>query len=69
MSIENNQQALSTMQNVINSMENRFRAIYNYGYKDGYADGLKDATGELIKKILEEQGGKSREDGDGGECR
>lgn len=52
------------MQNVINSMENRFRAIYNYGYKDGYADGLKDATGELIKKILEEQGGKSREDGE-----
>ena len=57
MSIENNEKALATMQNFINSSENRFRSLYNYGYKDGYADGLKDATAEIIKKILEDKGG------------
>lgn len=64
MGIENNQQAVATMQNIINSLDNRFRAVYNYGYKDGYADGLKDATGEIIKKILEEQCGERREEGE-----
>lgn len=57
-SIDNNDKALATMQNFINSSENRFRALYNYGYKDGYEQGLKDATEEIIKKILEDKGGE-----------
>lgn len=57
MTIDNNEQALATMQNFINSSENRFRSLYNYGYKDGYEQGLKDATAEIIKKILEDKGG------------
>lgn len=56
MTIDNNEQALATMRNVINSFENRFRSVYNYGYKDGYEQGLKDASSELIRKILEDKG-------------
>ena len=57
MTIDNNGQALATMLNVIDSLENRFRSVYNYGYKDGYEQGLKDASSELIRKILEDKGG------------
>ena len=58
MTIDNNEQALATMRNVMCSFENRFRSIYNYGYKDGYEQGLKDASSELIRKILEDKGGE-----------
>lgn len=57
MTIDNNEQALATMRNVMGSFENRFRSVYNYGYKDGYEQGLKDATSELIRKILEDKCG------------
>lgn len=57
MKIDDNEQALATMQNFINSSENRFRSLYNYGYKDGYEQGLKDASGELIRRILGDKGG------------
>lgn len=61
MAIDNNEQALATMRNVIGSFENRFRSVYNYGYKDGYEQGLKDATSELIRKILEDKEGGADE--------
>lgn len=51
MSIDDNKQALETMNNCINSLGNRFRAIYNYGYHDGYKQGLKDATDKIIEQI------------------
>lgn len=57
MTIDNNEQALATMRNFMGSFENRFRSVYNYGYKDGYEQGLKDASSELIRKILEDKGG------------
>lgn len=57
MTIDTNEQALATMRNVMGSFENRFRSVYNYGYKDGYEQGLKDASSELIRKILEDKGG------------
>lgn len=57
MKIDDNEQALATMQNFIHSSENRFRSLYNYGYKDGYEQGLKDASEEIIKKILDDKGG------------
>ena len=58
MTIDNNEAALSTMYNVMDSFENRFRSVYNYGYKDGYEQGLKDVSSELIRKILEDKGGE-----------
>lgn len=58
MTIDNNEQALTTMRNFKSSIENRFRSVYNYGYKDGYEQGLKDASSELIRKILEDKGGE-----------
>lgn len=57
MTIDNNEQALATMRNVMGSFENRFRSVYNYGYKDGYEQGMKGASSELIRKILEDKGG------------
>ena len=60
MTIDNNGQALATMLNVIDSLENRFRSVYNYGYKDGYEQGLKDASSELVRKILEDKGGDDK---------
>lgn len=57
MNIDNNKQALAAMHNAMSSFENRSRSIYNYGYKDGYEQGLKDASSELIRKILEDKGG------------
>ena len=58
MSIDDNVQARDTLWNMKNSFENRARSLYNYGYKDGYEQGLKDATEEIIKKILEDKGGE-----------
>jgi len=55
MNIDDNTQARDTLWNMKNSFENRARSLYNYGYKDGYEQGLKDASGELIRKILEEK--------------
>ena len=57
MTIDNNEKALATMCNFMGALENRFRSVYNYGYKDGYEQGLKDASSELIRKILEDKGG------------
>lgn len=57
MNIDNNEQARDTLWNMKNSFENRARSLYNYGYKDGYEQGLKDASSELIRKILEDKGG------------
>lgn len=39
MTIDNNEQAIATMRNFMCSLENRFRSVYNYGYKDGYEQG------------------------------
>lgn len=57
MSIDTNEQAMDTMRNFMNSSENKIRSIYNYGFKDGYAQGLKDASAEIVRKILEDKGG------------
>ena len=54
MAIEDNKQAYDTMQNYINSAENRMRSIYNSGYVDGYKKGLECATAEIVKKIVGE---------------
>ena len=55
--IDSNKQALATMCNAMSSFENRFRSIYNYGYKDGYEQGPNGAiiigrSRELVGTIL-----------------
>lgn len=54
MRIEDNEQALLTMENYLKSGDNRFRAIYNYGYKDGYEQGLKDASQQIVDRIMKD---------------
>lgn len=61
LSIDANEQAMDTMRNFMNSSENKIRSIYNYGFKDGYAQGLKDASEEIVRKILEDKGGDTDE--------
>lgn len=57
MTIEDNEQAFNSMKNIMGSFENRFRSVYNYGFKDGYEQGIKDATSEIIQKILADKVG------------
>lgn len=53
MTIDDNKQAYGTMQNYLQSGENKMRAIYNYGFKDGYEIGLKCATEKIVEQIVE----------------
>lgn len=52
MAINNNDEALAAMENMLRSITNRVRSIYNYGYKDGFRDGVETATREVTEKII-----------------
>lgn len=52
--IDNNAQALNTLNNLISSLDNKVKAIYNLGYREGY----KDATEEVLQSIKEHLLGK-----------
>lgn len=54
MTIDDNKQAYGTMQNYLQSGENKMRSIYNYGFKDGYEIGLKCATEQIVERIVGE---------------
>ena len=53
MNIEDNEQAKATMNSILKSADNRFRAVYNYGYKDGYEQGIKEAAEKIKEQIME----------------
>ena len=59
--IEDNHEALECLRNAQGSMENRMRAVYNYGYKDGFEDGVQialDRTKEMTNRLLKEYTGE-----------
>lgn len=53
MTIDDNEQAVNIMRKFIGSFENRARALYNYGYKDGFEAGVEATTREIAKIIIE----------------
>lgn len=53
MQIEDNVSANNAKDNMLKSLENRFREVYNCGFKDGYEIGLKCATDKIIEQIVE----------------
>lgn len=52
--LDNNDQALNALNNLISSLDNKVKAIYNMGYREGY----KDATEEVLQSIKEDLLGK-----------
>ena len=59
MNIDNNKDASACCGNLLRSVENRFRSVYNYGYKDGFKEGVETATREIVDKIVSD---RSKED-------
>lgn len=61
MSIDNNKEALASLENMLGSINNKVRAIYNKGYRDGYRDGAGASFQEILEKIIAEKniGGES----------
>lgn len=49
-----NKEAYQTMKNMLGSLENRTREIYNKGYKAGVKEGIEMATRKMIEKVLVE---------------
>ena len=47
--IDNNEEAHEILANIHLALENKSRAIYNLGYREGY----KDATEEVLQSIKE----------------
>lgn len=54
MQIDDNVSANNAKDNMLKSLENRFREVYNCGFKDGYEIGLKCATEKIVERIVEE---------------
>ena len=52
--LENNEISARTLENLIGTLNNRIREIYNQGYKEGFADGVTETTQKLINKVLAE---------------
>ena len=52
--IDNNEEANNILANIHLALENKSRAIYNLGYRQGY----KDATEEVLQSIKEDLLGK-----------
>ena len=61
MQMDDNKDAYNAMRNMINSMENKSRSLYNYGYKDGFKDGVEAATREIVEKIIADKEGEQNE--------
>lgn len=56
MRLDDNQEAVNVERNLIHSLNNRIRQIYNLGYRKGYVDGTRAVTEEIIAKIVGEVG-------------
>lgn len=52
--IDNNAQALNTLNNLISSLDNKVKAIYNMGYREGYKDGTEVALDKIKEQIISE---------------
>lgn len=64
MNIDNNKDASACCGNMIRSIENRFRSVYNYGYKDGFKEGIETATKEIVEKIVYDRCDEDQTSGD-----
>lgn len=53
MKLDDNTEAFNAFQRMVGSFENKIRAIYNYGYKDGFRKGVEVTTKEVVEKIME----------------
>lgn len=64
MNIDNNKDASACCGNLLRSIENRFRSVYNYGYKDGFKEGIETATREIVEKIVSDRCDEDQTSGD-----
>lgn len=60
--MNNNEQSINTLQNLINSLNNRVREIYNQGYREGYLDGVFETKQSLYCSMMSEFFGERRTD-------
>ena len=51
MRIDDNKEAAACLNNMIGSINNRVRQIYNAGYKRGYEDGRKETIDEIVSTL------------------
>lgn len=49
--ISKNEQALNTLENLLGSLENRIREIYNQGYQQGFEDGVDHVVVNFTDKV------------------
>lgn len=49
--ISKNEQALNTLENLIGSIDNRIREIYNQGYQRGFEDGVDYVVVNFTDKV------------------
>lgn len=49
--ISKNEQALNTLENLLGSIDNRIREIYNQGYQRGFEDGVDYVVVNLTDKV------------------
>lgn len=49
--ISKNEQAFNTLENLLGSIENRIREIYNQGYQQGFEDGVDYVVVNFTDKV------------------
>lgn len=49
--ISKNEQALNTLENLLGSIDNRIREIYNQGYQRGFEDGVDYVVVNFTDKV------------------
>lgn len=49
--ISKNEQALNTLENLLGSIDNRIREIYNQGYQRGFEDGVDYIVVNFTDKV------------------
>ena len=64
--ISKNEQSLNTLENLLGTINNRIREIYNQGYKQGFEDGVDCVTEKFVNKVKDALFGRG-EDMRGGE--
>ncbi len=64
MNIDNNKDASACCGDMLRSIENRVRSVYNYGYKDGFKEGIETATKEIVEKIVSNRCDEDQTSGD-----
>lgn len=52
--LDSNLKSAKTLENLIGTLENRVKEIYNQGYRAGFKDGVEETTQKLIDKVLAE---------------